>query len=108
MKRSIAISAGSALAALGIVLGAAAPANAGIRIYDGINYSSLLGDYGTGTTYVGSSADNRASSLSVSAPANYAIPYDGRNYTGASPGTFYIGAPNLADWGFNNRTTSIG
>ena len=108
MKRKLTAGAATFAVVLGVVIGAAAPANAGIKIYDGFNHTNYLGDYGRGTSYVGSTANNKASSLSVTSPANYAVLYDGRDWTGSATGQFYIGTPNLADWGFNNKTTSIG
>lgn len=112
----------ASLAAFGIgaaiAVAAATPANAGIQLWDNANYNGYLGDFGTGTSYVGSAADDRASSLKVTSPANYAILYQFRDYGGCYTGRFYIGYDNLANAsgyavyggcvGFNDRTSSIG
>lgn len=93
---------------LGLALGAAAPANAtGIQLWQFHSYSGeYLGDFGGGTSYVGTIADNRASSMKVN-DANYAILHQFRDYGGAASTTFYVGAQDLAEWGFDNLTSSI-
>jgi len=104
--------------ASGLALAGAAPANAGIQLWDNAGYNTYLGDFGTGTSYVGSSADDRASSLKVTSPANYAVLYQFRDYGGCYTGQFYVGWKDLSDTsgyavyggcvGFNDRTSSIG
>ena len=103
--------------AAGLAVAGAAPATAGIQTWDHKGYNGYLGDFGRGTSYVGTGADDRTSSLRVSSPANYAVLYEFRDYGGCYTGKFYIGWDNLADKGhavyggcdgFNDRTSSIG
>jgi hypothetical protein len=79
------------------------------------NHVTYLGDFGQGTSYVGSVADNRASSVDVSYPANYAILYQFANYTGIYTNKIYYHYDNLRVYTdtstgdqFDNRTSSIG
>lgn len=97
-----------AVAGIALALGGIAPAQAGIAIWDQPGYGTYLGDFGRGTTYVGTAANDRASSLKVTSPANYAVLYQHRDYGGARSTTFYTGTDNLAGWGFDNITSSIG
>lgn len=90
-----------------IALSAAGPAQASIVIYQDKNYKKSLGDFGRGTTYVGSKADNKASSLKVSLPAKYAVLCQFRDHKGIKTGQFKYGTPDLAGWGFDNMTSSI-
>ncbi|WP_417563584.1 hypothetical protein [Microbacterium sp.] len=116
-KKLMSICAAIAVA-LGLSIAAAAPASAGIQLWTNANYNGYLGDFGTGTSYVGSAADNRASSLKVTSPANYAVLYQFRDYGGCYTGRFYYGWYDLSDTtgyavyggcvGFNDRTSSIG
>jgi hypothetical protein len=106
MKKLLATVAATTLAT-GIALAAAVPAHAGIVIYDKANYGTSLGDFGRGTTYVGTKANDKASSLRVSAPAKYAILWQHRDHTGKYSQQFGIGTPNLAGWNFDNITSSI-
>lgn len=117
MKKNRLIAAGATvLIGAALAVGAAAPASAGIKLYQFANYSTSLGDFGTGTSFVGSGADNKTTSLKVTSPANYAILYQFRDYSGAYTGTFYTGWSDLASFGyyssdgahFDNRTTSVG
>lgn len=109
MKKKLATGIAMAAATLALSFGVVAPANAaGIELWQFDNYSGeYLGDFGTGTTYVGSFADNRASSLKVGSGANYAILHQFRDYGGLASTTFYTGSDSLASWGFDNLTSSI-
>lgn len=108
MKKKIVAGVIAGVMALGMSAAVAAPANAGIKLYQHENYAGeYLGDFGTGTPYVGSWADNRASSLKVTTPANYAILHQFRDYTGLRTNAFYIGTPSLAGWSFDDKTSSI-
>ncbi|GAA4679170.1 hypothetical protein [Frondihabitans cladoniiphilus] len=106
MKKIIPVAAATTLAAA-IAVGTAAPASAGIVLYQYNDYSTSLGDFGRGTTFVGSHANDKASSIRVGAPANYAILYQHRDRGGDSR-RFAAGSPNLASWNFDNMTSSIG
>lgn len=108
MKKRILAGIAACAVALGMSMAIAAPASAGIKLYQFFNYSGdYLGDFGTGTSYVGSVADDGASSLKVTGSANYAILHQYRDYRGARTNPFYTGSSNLASWGFDNRTSSI-
>lgn len=108
MKKKIVAGVIAGVMALGMSAAVAAPANAGIKLYQLNDYAGeYLGDFGTGTSYVGTFADNRASSLKVTSPAGYAILHQFRDYDGAATGKFYTGSPNLGSWGFDNLTSSI-
>lgn len=108
MDRKVTTAIAVGIMTLGLTLGAAAPANAtGIQLWQYKDYSGeYLGDFGGGTSYVGTNADNKASSMKVN-DANYAILHQFRDYGGQASGTFYVGAQNLAEWGFDNLTSSI-
>lgn len=107
LKKTVATAATTALLAGGALL-TAAPAHAGIETWRYANYKTYLTDFGTGTSYVGDKYDNLTSSLNVSSPAKYAVLYQNRDYGGLKSNKFTIGAPNLADWNFDNLTSSIG
>lgn len=106
-KKLIAGVAGT-VAGAALALGGMAPAQAGIAIWDQPGYQTYLGDFGRGTTFVGTAANDKASSLKVTSPANYAVLFQHRDYGGKASTTFYIGTDNLAGWGFDNITSSIG
>ncbi len=109
MKKKLIAGLVGGVVALGLSLGTAVPANAaGIELWQFNNYSGdYLGDFGTGTSYVGSYADNRASSLKVGSGATYAVLHQFRDYAGKKTGQFYTGSPNLGSWNFDNLTSSI-
>lgn len=107
LKKVAATAATTALLAGGALL-AATPAQAGIQTWRYADYKTYLTDFGTGTSYVGDRYDNLTSSIKVTSPANYAVLYQNRDYGGAKTGKFYTGAPNLAQWDFDNMTSSIG
>lgn len=109
MKKKILATVVATAMALGLSAVVAAPASAGIKLWQYNNYSGdYLGDFGRGTSYVGSIADNRASSIRVDGAANYAILYQYANYKGKRSVKFTRYSPNLASWGFDNLTSSIG
>lgn len=108
MKKKIVAGVIASVMALGMTAIVAAPANAGIKLWQLNNYSGeYLGDFGTGTSYVGTWADNRASSIKVDGVANYAILHQFRDYQGAASTKFTDRSPNLGSWGFDNLTSSI-
>jgi len=106
-KKIVATAATTAVIA-GVALIAATPAQAGIKTYQYANYGTYLNDFGRGTSYVGDRYDNLTSSLKVDGAATYAILYQHRDYGGAKSTTFYTGSADLATWGFDNITSSIG
>ncbi len=108
MKKKFVAGVIASMMALGLTAVVAAPASAGIKLYQHNNYTGdYLGDFGTGTSYVGTVADNRASSLRVTSPANYAVLHQFRDFGGARTGAFYTGTPALGGWGFDDMTSSI-
>ncbi|WP_307481201.1 hypothetical protein [Microbacterium trichothecenolyticum] len=108
MKKFI---AGTVATAAFVVAGlvVSTPANAGIQLWDYLHYGGgYLGDFGRGTNWVGANANDKASSVAVSQPANYAILYDHADRQGAQSPTFYTGTDDLRYYGFNDITSSIG
>jgi len=108
LKKIVATAAVTAVLASGALLAAVPAQAAGIETWRCANYNTYLTSFGTGTSYVGKAFDNLTSSIKVKSPANYAVLYQHRDYRGAKTGKFYIGAENLAQWGFDNMTSSIG
>jgi len=108
MKKKIIATLGTTALLAGLALGAAAPAQAGVQIYQFSGYKTSLGDFGRGTTYVGDQANDKASSVTISSPAAYGILYQNRDRGGRASGTYYTGTPDLAPWNFDNITSSIG
>lgn len=115
-KKRIIVGGVTAVAATALlVLGGVAPANAGIKLYQFANYNTFMTDVGNGTSYVGSSYDDKTSSFTVGS-SPYAILYQFRDYSGHYTGTFYSGWYDLSDFGywtsdgnnFDNRTSSVG
>ncbi|BDZ48093.1 hypothetical protein GCM10025867_03340 [Frondihabitans sucicola] len=106
MKKTLAAFAATTLAA-GLAIGAAVPAQAGIVLYQYSDYKTSLGDFGRGTSFVGTKANDKASSLKVSAPAGYAILHQHRDYVGKRTGKFLLGTPSLSSWSFDNTTSSV-
>lgn len=108
MKQKLVATVAATALFIGLGAAAAAPANAGIELWDNDNYSGdYLGDFGRGSYNVGAWANDRATSLRVGAPANYAILHEHAGYGGRSTNRFYTGTPNLGGWNFNDLTTSI-
>jgi hypothetical protein len=96
VRKAAAVFAGIGVAASTVVF--AAPAQAGVVLYDGYNYSGAYRDFGVGyVTYVGAEWNDRAGSLSVSSPATYTTVYENLNYGGASK-SFSTGSPDLRAW----------
>lgn len=105
--KKLTVSITTGLLVIGASLSLAAPANAGIQLWDHANYDGYLGDFGRGTVNVGSAANDKATSLAVTAPANYAVLHEHADHRGASTNPFYVGTANLGWYSFNDITTSI-
>ncbi|UCR89717.1 hypothetical protein [Mycetocola spongiae] len=88
----------------------AAPAHAGIHLYDHAYYGGYRGDQGRGPTpYMGDDANDRSSSPRVTSPARSTILSKDRNYGGRRPVESYIGTDHLGTYGYdvNDKTSSL-
>lgn len=94
-------------AAAALVIGAAAPAQAGVVLYENTYYGGAWYDFGYGYVPALGSWNDRASSVTVSGTP-YADLHEHEYYKGAylrfSVGTDHLGAYG---YGFNDRTSSI-
>ncbi len=107
-ERKIAAVVTASALTIGLGAAVAAPANAGIQLWDHDNYSGdYLGDFGRGSYNVGSFANDRATALRVTSPANYTILHEHAGYGGRQTRKFYTGTANLGWYDFNDMTTSI-
>lgn len=101
MRASFARKAAAVAAGIGVVASAvafAAPAQAGVSLYDGYSYGGASKDFGLGyVSYVGADWNDRAGSLYVSSPATYTVVYQHLNYSGYSK-SFSTGSPDLRTW----------
>jgi hypothetical protein len=108
MKRKLIAALAASAVLVGASLTAVAPANAdGIEGWDHDNYTGDHWFFGRGVSNVGTSANDRMTSLKVLAPANYAILYEHASYGGRASTTFYVGTSNLGWFDFNDITSSI-
>ncbi|MFZ4843668.1 hypothetical protein [Mycetocola saprophilus] len=103
-KHKVTVGLITGLLAAAVVAG---PASANIVLYQHINYGGTAWDFGTGYKQSLGDADKRASSLKVSKPANSTILYSGLSYGGTASQEFFIGAPDLRQWNFNDRARSL-
>lgn len=113
-KKALVVIVGG-LAAVGMSLAVAAPANADIVLYQYAGYSGITLSVVGGTNYVGDSFNDKTSSLKINSPSSYAVLWQNKNHTGVSTQRFYIGWNDLAVSGYttsdgslmDNRTSSV-